>query len=197
MPDVKLEAVVERGAIVGEGTVIWPGTVVRSGAKIGENCVVGRLVYVDSGVSIGDNCKIQDAARLYGPSAIGDGVFIGPNVLIINDRNPRAVSPDGSIVARGSWNRQGADVGTGASIGAGAIVQSGVFIGKWAMIGAGAVVAGDVEPYALVVGIPAQRLGWVGEAGHRLISESDGLWRCPVSGNAYREGVGGLEGTDV
>lgn len=65
----------------------------------------------------------------------------------------------------------------------------------WAMIGAGAVVAGDVEPYALVVGIPAKRVGWVGEAGHRLVSEADGVWRCPVSGNAYREGAGGLEGT--
>ena len=196
MPDIKPEAVVETGAVVGEGTVIWPTAVIRSGAKIGENCVIGRGVYVDTDVSIGDNCKVQDAVRLYGPSEFADGVFIGPDAVFINDRNPRAIDPDGSIIGRGSWNRQGADVGRGASIGAGAIVHSGVFVGEWAMVGAGAVVAGDVEPYALVTGIPAKRVGWVGEAGHRLVGEEGGLWRCPASGNAYREGAGGLEGVD-
>ncbi|MYH96676.1 MAG: N-acetyltransferase [Acidimicrobiia bacterium] len=196
MSDIKPEAVVEDGAIVGDGTVIWPAAVIRTNAAIGRNCTIGRWVYVDSEVLIGDNCKIQDTARLYGPSEVADGVFIGPDVFFINDRNPRAIKPDGSTIGRDSWNRQGARVGRGASIGAGVIVHAGISIGEWAMIGAGAVVAKDVEPYALVTGIPARRVGWVGEAGHRLLPESSGLWRCPASGNSYREGVDGLEGID-
>lgn len=196
MPDIKPEAVVEEGAIVGEGTVIWPAAVIRTGATIGQNCTIGRWVYIDTDVTLGNNCKIQDAAQLYGPSEIADGVFVGPDVLFINDRNPRAIDPDGSTIGSGSWTRQGVSVRRGASIGAGAIVHAGVSIGEWAMIGAGAVAARDVEPYALVTGIPAKRVGWVGEAGHRLISQAGGQWRCPASGKAYREGVGGLEGVD-
>lgn len=182
----------EPGASVGDGSVVWPTAVVRTGASIGSNCVVGRGVYVDAEVVVGANCKIQDAAKLYGPARLDDGVFIGPGAILTNDRHPRAVAPDGGPIGRGSWVRQGVDIAQGASVGAGAVVVSGVTVGEWAMIGAGAVVANDVAPFSLVVGVPAHQVGWVGEAGARLLEEDSGLLRCPVTSRRYRRESDGL-----
>lgn len=192
MGDLKPGSVVEPGASVGDGSVVWPTAVVRTGASIGSNCVVGRGVYVDAEVVVGANCKIQDAAKLYGPARLDDGVFVGPGAILTNDRHPRAIAPDGVPIGRDSWVRQGVSIAEGASVGAGALVVSGVTIGEWAMIGAGAVVANDVAPFSLVVGVPAHRVGWVGEAGARLVEEDGGLLRCPVTGRRYRRESDGL-----
>ena len=192
MADLKPGAVVEPGASVGGGSVVWPTAVVRAGASIGRNCVIGRGVYVDADVVVGANCKIQDAAKLYGPARLDDGVFIGPGAILTNDRHPRAVTADGALAERDSWVRQGVRIARGASVGAGAVVVGGVTVGEWAMIGAGAVVAEDAAPFSLVVGVPARKVGWVGEAGARLVEEGGGLLRCPISGRLYRQEGDGL-----
>lgn len=196
MGDLKTGSVVEPGASIGAGSVVWPTAVVRAGASIGRNCVLGRGVYVDSEVIVGANCKIQDAAKLYGPARLDDGVFIGPGAILTNDRHPRAIAPDGTPKGRDSWARQGVSIAEGASVGAGAVVVSGVTVGEWAMIGAGAVVASDVAPFSLVVGIPAHPVGWVGEAGARLVEENGELLRCPISGRLYRRQSDGLKAVD-
>ena len=196
MPDLKAGATVEQGATVGEGTVIWTGAVVRENARIGDNCVLGRNSFLDSDVCVGSNCKIQDGARVYGPASIADGVFIGPGAILTNDRNPRAVCPDGTRLGQEGWTRQGVSVAVGASIGAAATVIAGISIGRWAMVGAGSVVTADVEPHALMTGVPAKQTGWVGEVGTRLTREGDGLWRCPVTGSLYVEGADGLQGVN-
>lgn len=51
-------------------------------------------------------------------------------------------------------------VGNDVWIGLGATILSGVEIGDGAVVGAGAVVTDDVEPYAVVAGVPAERIGW-------------------------------------
>ena len=49
-------------------------------------------------------------------------------------------------------------VGKGAHIGVGASVRQGINIGEGAIVGAGAAVVKDVEPWTVVVGVPARLL---------------------------------------
>ena len=186
-------AIVEATAVLGSGTVVWDLACLREGATVGENCVIGRAVYVDRDVQIGDGCKIQNQALIYWPAKLGPGVFVGPGVILTNDRTPRAVQPNLQPKQDGDWEAAGVSVGEGASIGAGAVVVAGVTVGRWALIGAGAVVTRDVPDYALVIGNPARRVGWVGPSGHRLEPDGEGCWRCPVTAARFRERAADLE----
>ncbi|MEO5679236.1 MAG: acyltransferase [Acidimicrobiales bacterium] len=186
MARVEAGATVEEGAVVGEDGVVWSGAVVRTGAVLGARCTIGRGAYVDAGVRLGPDCKVQDQALLYAPARLGAGVFVGPGVILTNDRRPRAVGPDLTKKDAGGWVAEGVVVGDGASLGAGAIVVAGTTIGRWALVGAGAVVTGDVADFALVVGSPARRAGWVGRAGERLEDDGPGRLRCPVTGQGFR-----------
>ena len=186
-------AVVEPGAEIGDGTRVWDLTQVRTGARIGRSCTIGRNVFVDQGVVIGDRCKVQNNALLYAPATLADGVFIGPGAILTNDRFPRAVAPDGQAKGAADWQSDGVTVAEGASVGAGAVVVAGVTVGPWSTVAAGAVVASDVPAFALVAGVPARPMGWVGRAGVRLEPTGEpGRWRCPTTGEAYLEKDGGL-----
>ena len=102
------------------------------------------------------------------------------------------MDPDGKQKRAGDWHAVGVTVGEGASIGARAVCVAPVRIGDWAMVGAGAVVTSDVPDFALVVGVPARRIGWVGRAGERLEQVDVDTWRCPETGARYREAAGKL-----
>lgn len=196
-------AQVEDGAEVGEGTIVWQYAHVRSGAMVGRECIVGRGVYVGPGARIGDRCKIQNYALVYEPAVVEDGAFIGPAVIFTNDLNPRAITTEGELKTSDDWDAVGVSVGRGASIGARAVCVAPVRIGEWATVAAGAVVVKDVPDYALVVGVPARQVGWVGEAGHRLKPDggikpdgspgvSERAWLCPATGLRYVERDGRL-----
>jgi acetyltransferase-like isoleucine patch superfamily enzyme len=159
---------------------------VREGASVGENCIVGRGAYIDAGVTVGANCKIQNNALVYAPAVLEDGVFIGPAAILTNDTFPRAVNPDGSLKTGSDWDMVGVTVRRGASIGAGAIVLGGVEVGEWALVAAGAVVSKDVAPYALVSGVPARRVSWVGPSGMPLV-EGDGVLVDPGTGAEFED----------
>ncbi|WP_407359240.1 N-acetyltransferase [Microbacterium sp. LTA6] len=174
--------------MIGAGSSIWHLAQVREGARIGENCIVGRGAYVGTGVVMGDNCKVQNYALVYEPAKLADGVFIGPAVVLTNDTYPRAINADGSLKSAHDWEPVGVTIERGASIGARATCVAPVTIGAWATVAAGAVVVKDVPAYALVVGVPARRIGWVGEAGMPLIAgEREGSWVCPSTGAHYVE----------
>lgn len=173
-------------AVIGEGTKIWHLAQVREEAVLGENCIVGRGAYVGTGVHVGDNSKIQNYALVYEPAVLGHGVFIGPAVVLTNDTYPRAVSPDGSLKSAHDWEPVGVTIEDGAAIGARAVCIAPVTIGRWSTIAAGSVVTKDVPAFALMAGVPARRLGWVGKAGFPLKLE-DGFWVCPETGAKYIE----------
>lgn len=183
---------VDGSAHVAASASIWHLAQVRENAIIGEGCVIGRGVYVGSGVELGANCKVQNAAMLYEPAALAAGVFIGPGVILTNDRFPRAVSADGSLKSSDDWDLVGVTCEEGSSVGAGAVCVAPVTIGRWSMIAAGSVVIKDVPPFALVAGTPARQIGWVGRAGHPLEVEAGGLMCCPVTGARYVEKEGWL-----
>lgn len=178
---------VASNATIAEGSKIWHYAQVREGAQIGRNCIVGRGAYIGTGVEMGDNCKVQNYALVYEPAKLGHGVFIGPAVVLTNDHFPRAINADGTPKSADDWQPVGVDIREGASIGANSTCIAPIVIGRWALVGAGSVVVKNVPDFALVVGSPARRIGWVGTAGHPLKQEASGDWSCPSTGARYRE----------
>lgn len=126
------------------------------GCVIGDESFIGPFVEVQAGVQIGKRCKIQSHSFICEGVSIGDGVFIGHGVMFTNDRNPRAVRPDGESVSGDDWILEHTVVEDGASIGSGAVILPGLTIGAGAMVGAGAVVTRDVPPTSTVMGNPAR-----------------------------------------
>lgn len=178
---------VAEDAEIGDGTTVWDLAQVREGARLGEQCIIGRGAYIDTGVVLGDRCKVQNHALVYAPAVLGDGVFIGPAAVLTNDTYPRSVTADGRLKRGEDWEAKGISIGDGAAVGARAVVLAGVTLGAWSMVGAGAVVTRDVPDHALVLGVPARRVGWVGHAGVPLTDGGDGTWTCPETGRTYTQ----------
>ena len=186
---VHASAYVDDGAVIGANTRVWHFCHIVAGAIIGERCSLGQNVVVMNNVRIGNNVRIQNNVSVYEGVVLEDDVFCGPSMVFTNVYNPR------SAVSRRDEYRT-TIVRRGASIGANATIVCGVTIGTYAFIGAGAVVNRNVPAYALMVGVPARRTGWMSEDGHRLESmgfpadtnEIERL-RCTGSGALYeREG---------
>ncbi|NYG07639.1 acetyltransferase-like isoleucine patch superfamily enzyme [Phycicoccus badiiscoriae] len=184
---VQDSADVSPDATLGDGTSVWHLAQVREAAVLGQNCIVGRGAYVGTGVVMGDNCKLQNYALVYEPAVLEDGVFVGPAVVFTNDHYPRSIDPDGTLKRGDDWEAVGVTVRQGASIGARSVCVAPVTIGRWALVAAGSVVVRDVPDFALVAGVPAKRLRWVGRAGVPLERDADGTWVCPKTGERYIE----------
>ena len=172
-------AVVDEGAILGEGTKVWHFSHIMSDAVVGERCNIGQNVVISPGVILGSNVKIQNNVSLYTGVTCDDDVFLGPSCVFTNVVNPRS-----AVNRRGQYAQT--RVGRGASIGANATIVCGHDIGQFAFIGAGAVVTKQVPDYALVVGNPARQMGWMSEFGHKLHFDEEGQATCSESGEAYR-----------
>ena len=168
VPSIHPSAEVSSKAKIGYNTRIWHQVQVREGASIGDNCILGKGVYVDFDVSIGNNVKIQNGCFVFHGSTLEDGVFLGPGVILTNDKNPRAINTDGSLKRDDDWIVGKTIIKKGASLGAGSIILPGVVVGEYAMSGAGAVVTKDVPSHALVLGSPARIIGFVCDCGARL-----------------------------
>ncbi|HMK34975.1 MAG TPA: acyltransferase [Desulfomonilaceae bacterium] len=145
---------------LGKNVVIFhPDLVNIYGCEIGDGCKIGAFVEIRKEVKIGRNVKIQAFAFIPEGIILEDGVFIGPHVVFTNDRYPRALNPDGSLMKEGEWERMTTLVKQGVSIGANATILCGITIGEYAMVAAGSVVTEDVPAHKLVSGVPARIQG--------------------------------------
>jgi acetyltransferase-like isoleucine patch superfamily enzyme len=169
-------------AEIGPGTYIWHRVQVREHAVLGPECVIGKDVYIDHGVQVGARVKVQNGAQLYHGATIEDGVFIGPQACLTNDRQPRAINLDGSLKRADDWVVSPTHIAQGASIGAAAVLLPGITVGRYALVGAGAVVTHDVPAHGLVVGNPARLVGYVCACGQRIEIES-GVGHCAACGS--------------
>ncbi len=173
-------------ARIGPGTRIWHEAQVREGAVVGAECIIGKGVYIGPNVVVGDRVKIQNRASLYTGLTVEDGVFIGPHVVFINDRYPRAITPEGRLLTDADWEPEATLVRHGASIGGGAVIRCGVTIGRWALVAAAALVTRDVPDHGLVMGVPARLVGYVCTCARKLEPEgAPGRWRCSACGRDF------------
>ena len=168
-------AIIDDGARIGADTRIWHWTHVSGGVEIGVGCSLGQNVYVADGVRIGNQVRIQNNVSIYTGVTLEDGVFCGPSCVFTNVVNPR------SEISRKDQYRA-TIVGRGATLGANCTIVCGVTIGTYAFVGAGAVITHDVPAYALMLGVPARRVGWMSRAGGRLGEDLV----CPIDGTRYR-----------
>ncbi len=169
-------AYVDDGAQLGEGTKVWHFSHVNAGAVIGERCSLGQNVVVMNDVRIGNNVKIQNNVSVYDAVELEDDVFCGPSMVFTNVINPRSHVPRKDEYRKTLVKR-------GATIGANATIICGATLGEYAFIGAGTVVTGDVPAYALVIGVPGRRVGWMCKCGERLPDSGTGV--CEACGEKY------------
>ncbi|MFZ2648517.1 MAG: acyltransferase [Burkholderiaceae bacterium] len=173
-------AIVDAGAELGEGTRVWHFSHVCAGARIGAGCTLGQGVYVGNDVRIGRNVKIQNNVSVFDAVTLEDDVFCGPSVVFTNVYNPRA-----AVSRKGEYRKT--LVRQGATLGANCTVVCGVTIGRYAFVGAGAVVSRDVADFALMLGVPARRAGWVSRHGEGLRFDAGRREAaCPATGERYR-----------
>ncbi|HET8833428.1 MAG TPA: acyltransferase [Gemmatimonadales bacterium] len=179
---------IDDGAVIGHGTKIWHFCHVMPGAVIGERCNLGQNVVVMGGTRLGNNVKVQNNVSIYEGVTLEDDVFCGPSCVFTNVTNPRSHVPRKSefratLVRRGS------------TIGANATIVCGITLGEYSFIGAGAVVTSDVPAFALMVGVPARRVGWMCQCGVRLVVSKDAA-ACAACGARYQEANGLLRQID-
>lgn len=174
-------AIVDEGAKIGEGSRVWHWVHICGGADIGEKCVFGQNVFIGNRVKIGNLVKIQNNVSVYDNVTLEDGVFCGPSMVFTNVINPRS-----EVVRKDEY--LDTLVKRGATLGANSTIVCGVTIGRYAFVGAGSVVTKDVPDYALVVGVPAKQIGWMGEYGERLVKKGSGrkaYWLCESTKTRY------------
>ena len=180
-------AIVDEGALIGEGSRIWHFVHVCSEAVIGRGVSLGQNVFVGNRVTIGDRCKIQNNVSVYDNVHLEEDVFCGPSMVFTNVHNPRA------LIDR---KDQYLDtlVKKGATLGANCTIVCGVDIGEYAFVAAGAVITKSVKPYALMAGVPAKQIGWMSQYGEQvpLPLAGDGEYVCPHTAQRYKLSDGHL-----
>ena len=174
-------AIVDEGAQLGDGCRVWHWVHISGGARIGRECSFGQNVYVGNDVTIGDNVKIQNNVSVYDAVTLEDDVFCGPSMVFTNVYNPRS-----AVTRKNEYRRT--LVQRGATLGANCTIVCGSTVGPFAFVGAGAVINRDVPAHALMVGVPARRVGWMSRHGERLALPPSGQGEaaCPATGERYR-----------
>ena len=151
--------VIEIGGVkIGKGTKIWHWVHISTGAVVGKNCTLGQNVFVGEQVAIGNNCKIQNHVSIFEGVTLEDNVFCGPSMVFTNILNPRS-----EINRKNQYKKT--LVKKGSTIGANATILCGITLGEYCFIAAGAVVTKNVEPFSLMAGVPAKKIGWINKQG--------------------------------
>lgn len=173
---------IDEPCVIGKGTKIWHFSHIMKNCRLGENCNLGQNVVVSPDVTLGRNVKVQNNVSIYTGVEIEDDVFCGPSMVFTNVLIPRS-----EIVRRNEYVKT--VIRKGATLGANCTIICGTEIGRYALIGSGAVVSKDVPAYALMVGVPARRIGWACRCGITLrrANPKGTAHQCQACGNQYEE----------
>jgi acetyltransferase-like isoleucine patch superfamily enzyme len=143
---------------IGDNSKIWSNCNIYGSEKfpviIGNNVNIGSFTEIKPNTIIGNCCRIQYGCFIPEGVIIEDSVFIGPRVTFTNDKFPDIVKTH-----RGTWKSLETLVKSYSSIGAGVVILPGITIYQAAQIGAGSVITKNVDPYAIVAGNPAKKVG--------------------------------------
>ena len=173
-------AVVDEGAVIGGGTVIWHFSHICAGAIIGKNCSLGQNVFVADNVSLGNKVKVQNNVAIYCGITVEDDVFLGPSCVLTNVTNPRSQVNRKTLYEKTLIKR-------GSTIGANATIVCGITLGRYCFVGAGAVLTKDIPDYGLVLGNPGKLYGYMSRHGHKLTFDDSGKATCPESKFVYEK----------
>jgi len=174
-------AYVDEPCEIGSGTKIWHFSHIMKNARIGKNCIFGQNVNIASGVAIGNNVKVQNNVSVYTGVIIEDDVFLGPSCVLTNVTNPRSQIVRHNLYEKTIFRR-------GTTVGANATIVCGIELGRYSFVAAGAVVTKDVPDYAMVMGVPAQQVGWISRHGIPLYEpDAEAIMVCRESGYRYKE----------
>src|ERR1051325_2349080 len=147
---------------IGRGTRIWAFAHVLPGVRIGADCNICDHAFIETGAVLGKNVTVKNGVAIWHGITVEDNVFLGPNCVLTNDRNPRA------YIKKSGGALETTLIRANATVGASATILCGVTIGQYAFIGAGAVVLRTVPDFALMVGNPARQVGWMCRCARRL-----------------------------
>jgi len=123
---------------------IEPGAIIRNMVEIGDNCVIMMGAVLNIGAVIGQKTMIDMNVVVGGRAIVGSNCHIGAGTVLAGVIEPPSADP---VIIED-------DVMIGANV----VVLEGVKVGKGAVIAAGSVVIKDVEPYSVMVGIPAKQI---------------------------------------
>ena len=185
---------IEENVKLGINVKIYSNSCLRAGSSIGSDVIIGRGVYIGPGVKIGNRVKIQNNAQIFEPAVIEDEVFIGPGVILTNDKNPRATTVLGDLKNQNDWEKVGVVLKKGCSIGAGTVCVGPLQVGSYAMVGANSVITKDCEDFSLTYGNPSKSIGWVGKDGYKLKKENG--YYVDTKGNKYSN-INNEEGIEI
>lgn len=184
-PFIHPTALVEEDVKIGDHSKIWDYVHIRKGAKIGHHTMVGGKSLIAYNVIIGNYVKINSNVYIPAFVTIEDGCMISAGVIFTNDVYPRSMNKEltGLETSDPTEDTLPTHVARGVTIGANATIGPGVKLGEYSMIGMGAVVTKDVPPFALVVGNPAKKIGFVCVCGPRLPNQEQ--CTCHRCGRRY------------
>jgi len=161
------ELTIGRECIIRSGTCVYSGVsigdrvsfghnvLVRENVHIGKHTLIGTNVVIDGSSEIGERVSIQTGAYICTNCKIEDSVFLGPHVVLTNDK----------YVTQKKTELVGPTIRRGASVGANALLMPSIEVGEGSVVGAQSLVTGNVPPYTIYAGIPAKKLkrippGW-------------------------------------
>ena len=151
----------DENVTIGQGTKIWHFCHLLKNTVLGKNCSLGQNCVVGPRVTLGNNVKVQNNVSIFEGVECEDDVFLGPSMVFTNIINPRAFINRKDQFKKTLLKR-------GCTIGANATIVCGIEIGEYSLIGSGSVVTKNVDPFSLMVGVPARKIGWVSKAGNTL-----------------------------
>ena len=143
---IRSNSVIYTDVKIGNNFRTGHNVIIREKTSIGNNVLIGTNTIIDGHTTIGNNVSIQGNVYIPTNVTIEDNVFIGPCVVMSNDKYP----------IRKKTNIKGATIHKGVSIGANSTLLPNIEIGEGTFISAGALVTKDIPPWKLAIGFPAK-----------------------------------------